>query len=103
MPTCHWQRLARFTVITSYSIHYTKLYDLLLDSQPHFGEAIASFVSECERDRPYTRITRPGDLHIGLRREASSEEKQLLADLAEDFKKGGLFTVKLVDDSYNFV
>lgn len=73
-------------------------YDLLLDSQPHFGEAIASFVSECERDRPYTRITRPGDLHIGLRREASSEEKQLLADLAEDFKKGGLFTVKLVDD-----
>lgn len=28
-------------------------------------EGIASFVSECDQDRPNTRITRDGDLHIG--------------------------------------
>lgn len=73
-------------------------FDILLDSQPHYGEAISSFVSECERNRPYTRITRPGDLYIGPRRPASDAEKQVLANLADALKEGGLFTVQLVDD-----
>ncbi len=30
-------------------------------------EGIASFVSECERDTPHTRITRKGELHVGGR------------------------------------
>jgi len=33
----------------------------------HRWEGIASFVSECVPDRPHTRITRPGALHIGQR------------------------------------
>jgi 2-dehydropantoate 2-reductase len=34
-------------------------------------EGIASFVSECEPDRPYARITRRGRLHFGFRPESS--------------------------------
>jgi 2-dehydropantoate 2-reductase len=33
-------------------------------------EGIASFVSECEPDRPYARITRRGRLHFGFRPES---------------------------------
>ena len=42
-------------------------FDPLLDAFGHDWEGIASFVSECEPDRPHTRITRPGRLHIGGR------------------------------------
>src|SRR5579883_609472 len=42
-------------------------FDPLLPSAGHDLEGIASFVSECEPDRPRTRITRPGRLHLGRR------------------------------------
>ncbi len=42
-------------------------FDPLLDAHGHEFEGIASFVSECDVDRPRTRITRPGELHIGPR------------------------------------
>ncbi len=42
-------------------------YDPLLAPFGHAREGIASFVSECEPDRPRTRITRPGALHLGWR------------------------------------
>jgi 2-dehydropantoate 2-reductase len=42
-------------------------FDPLVAAHGHEFEGIASFVSECEADRPRTRITRPGDLHIGRR------------------------------------
>lgn len=42
-------------------------FDPRLAAQGHRFEGIASFVSECAPNRPYTRITRPGDLHIGTR------------------------------------
>ena len=50
-------------------------YDTLLNSRDYSGEGIASFVSECECDRPLTRITRPGSLHIGARRTTTAEER----------------------------
>ncbi|VTS06232.1 ketopantoate reductase family protein [Tuwongella immobilis] len=43
-------------------------FDPILDAQPHAYEGIASFVSECDPDRLVTRITRPGELHLGPRR-----------------------------------
>lgn len=72
-------------------------YDPLLDSHEHAGEAIASFVSECERDSPRTRITRAGELHIGTRRHSTAEDRAMLAELAADCQRGGLDVV-LVDD-----
>jgi len=73
-------------------------YDTLLDSHDFAGEGIASFVSECERERPITRITRPGSLHIGARRPATAEERGELGSLAGALKQGGLFEVELVED-----
>ena len=35
------------------------------DAFGHAFEGIASFVSECAPDRPHTRITRQGELHLG--------------------------------------
>lgn len=40
-------------------------------------EGIASFVSECEPSRPVTRITRPGDLHLGRSRPGTGGEEAL--------------------------
>jgi len=73
-------------------------YDTLLDSGDYAGEGIASFVSECVRDRPMARITRRGSLHIGARRPVTAEERDELAGLAAAFKKAGLFEVELVED-----
>lgn len=42
-------------------------FDPQLDAGGHPVEGIASFVSECAPDRPHTRITRKGELHIGAR------------------------------------
>src|SRR5262245_16682020 len=42
-------------------------FDVRLDEFGHAAEGIASFVSECAPDRPHTRITRRGELHIGSR------------------------------------
>lgn len=73
-------------------------YDVLLDSNSHFGEGIASFVSECERDRPITRITREGEFHLGPRRAANQDETAILKDLSSMLKDNPLFEVALVDD-----
>ncbi len=73
-------------------------YDTLLDQQPHFGEAIASYVSECERQRPFTRITRAGELHIGQRKPTTDDNKAILSDLAQSLSNNPLFEVLLVDD-----
>jgi 2-dehydropantoate 2-reductase len=73
-------------------------YDTVLDDHDFAGEGIASFVSECERERPITRITRPGSLHIGARRPATAEERGELRGLAEALRQGRLFEVELVED-----
>jgi 2-dehydropantoate 2-reductase len=73
-------------------------YDTLLDCHDFAGEGIVSFVSECARARPVTRITRPGSLHIGARRRASAEERAELAELAAAFRRAGLFKVELIED-----
>jgi 2-dehydropantoate 2-reductase len=73
-------------------------FDALLDQRNHAGEGIASFVSECDRGRPVTRITRPGCLHIGPRREANATEQAELDSLASALTNGGLFPVERVTD-----
>jgi 2-dehydropantoate 2-reductase len=73
-------------------------FDPELDKQSHPGEGIASFVSECLRDRPVTRITRPGCLHLGARRAVTSTERADLASLAAALTGAGLFPVELVED-----
>lgn len=73
-------------------------YDPMLERHAHHGEGIASFVSECERDRPHTRITRAGKLHLGARGDAPQTERTLFATLAQALARGGLFEVELVDD-----
>jgi 2-dehydropantoate 2-reductase len=73
-------------------------FDPKLDQLRHPGEGIASFVSECLRDRPVTRITRPGCLHLGARRAVTAAERADLAALAAALATAGLFHVELVDD-----
>lgn len=73
-------------------------YDPVLESVDHAGEGIASFVSECERERAITRITRPGQLHIGPRRRASGAEYEALTELGAVLGAGGLFEVEVVRD-----
>jgi len=73
-------------------------FDPELDRRHHAGEGIASFVSECERDRPVTRITRPGSLHMGGRRSLTAEERNELESLAAALAKANLFPVEFVED-----
>ncbi|SEF83466.1 ketopantoate reductase family protein [Nitrosomonas ureae] len=73
-------------------------FDPDLDRRSHACEGIASFVSECQRDRPITRITRPGSLHIGARRSISSDEHVEIMSLALALGKARLFPVELVKD-----
>jgi 2-dehydropantoate 2-reductase len=73
-------------------------YDPLLEQHAHHGEGIASFVSECAPDRPHTRITRAGALHLGARGSASPAERALFARLAAALTQAGLFEVATVDD-----
>lgn len=77
-------------------------FDPLLDAHGHEFEGIASFVSECEPDRPHTRITRSGALHLGPRRSANIAHPQVLDELTEALRRGGLFEVHRVDDVYPF-
>ena len=75
-------------------------FDSSLDVLGHEWEGIASFVSECEPDRPHTRITRPGKLHIGPRmfsRDAESAERSApLRGLRVAAKRERLFPMMLV-------
>lgn len=73
-------------------------FDPELDGRSHAGEGIASFVSECELDRPVTRITRAGSLHLGPRRAMTGEERADLMELAEGLGAGELFRVEWVED-----
>src|SRR5437879_44370 len=45
-------------------------FDPQLAAHGHQWEGIASFVSECDPNRPHTRITRKGELHLGARRQS---------------------------------
>ncbi|CAE6512331.1 Ketopantoate reductase ApbA/PanE domain protein [Nitrosomonas nitrosa] len=73
-------------------------FDPELEQRDHACEGIASFVSECERDRPVTRITRPGSLHIGARRSITADERAEMMLLAIALGKTQLFPVELVAD-----
>lgn len=69
-----------------------------LEQRNHACEGIVSFVSECLRDRPVTRITRPGCLHIGARRPITAGELDEMTSLAMVLGKAKLFSVKFVTD-----
>ncbi|MCB1950044.1 2-dehydropantoate 2-reductase N-terminal domain-containing protein [Nitrosomonas sp.] len=73
-------------------------FDPELELRDHGCEGIASFVSECQRDCPVTRITRPGSLHIGSRRSLTDDECSNLASLAAALGAAKLFTVECVED-----
>lgn len=74
-------------------------FDPELEQHDHAGECIASFVSECRRDRPVTRISRPGSLYIGQRRAIiTPDEHNNLQSLAAALDEAGLFTVEIVKD-----
>ena len=76
-------------------------FDPQLHAFGHEGEGIASFVSECEKGRPHTRITRKGELHIG-KRQASGGRKPPVLDLTgcllHSLAKTKLFRVVEVPD-----
>jgi 2-dehydropantoate 2-reductase len=73
-------------------------FDRLLEAQAHAGEGIVSFVSECRRDKPVTRITRAGEFHLGPRRVVNESEHNLLTALGNALASAKLFPVHVVDD-----
>lgn len=73
-------------------------FDPGLERRNHACEGIASFVSECQRDHPVTRITRPGSLHIGARRAITAAEQSEVMSLAIALEKAKLFPVESVSD-----
>jgi 2-dehydropantoate 2-reductase len=62
-------------------------------------EGIASFVTECIPGRTHTRITRPGDLHIGF---STSAQQRKVPEKVEDFisvlGQHGRFSVQRVPE-----
>jgi 2-dehydropantoate 2-reductase len=72
-------------------------FDPALVARRHPIEGIASFVSECLPGRPHTRITRPGDLHLGAAALPSPDTARLVAELAASLKHGP-FRVRVVAD-----
>jgi 2-dehydropantoate 2-reductase len=69
-------------------------FDTQLTAHGHDLEGIASFVSECAADRPHTRITRAGELHIGPRRAVSGGRPEgFRKPLREGAEPRGLFRV----------
>ena len=72
-------------------------FDPVLDASDHPCEGIASFVSQCERDRPATRVTRPGALYLGGRRRLDNDERGVLEGLADGLRRGGCKPVQVVD------
>lgn len=60
-------------------------------------EGIASFVSECPRDRLHPRVTRAGALHLGVHGTSTPALQRLADDLAGRLRQG-LFRVELVED-----
>jgi 2-dehydropantoate 2-reductase len=70
-------------------------FDPRLQNSGHEFEGIASFVSECEPDRPRTRITRPGQLHLGPR-SGHLPRDQSFDSLGPTFREARLFQVDVV-------
>ena len=72
-------------------------FDPALSASSHPCEGIASFVSQCEPNRPSTRITRAGELYLGGRRPLTAEERKILESLAAGLLHGGWKQVRVVD------
>ncbi len=72
-------------------------FDPALSASSHPCEGIASFVSQCEPNRPSTRITRTGELYLGGRRLLAAEERKILEGLAAGLLQGGWKQVRVVD------
>jgi 2-dehydropantoate 2-reductase len=70
------------------------------DLQPEI-EGIASFVSECRHDRPETRVTRGGALHLGGRGSAGVAIMGRLHEIAR-LLRGAPFKVRVVEDILPF-
>jgi 2-dehydropantoate 2-reductase len=64
-------------------------------------EGIASFVSECDADRPHTQITRRGLLHLGCRGGGGPVARERLHRVA-GLLRGAPFKVRLVKDILPF-
>jgi 2-dehydropantoate 2-reductase len=72
-------------------------FDEVLHESSHPFEGIASFVSQCEANRPSTRITRTGELLLGGRRRLAASEREVLEGLAAGLRRGGWKQVTTVD------
>ena len=77
-------------------------FDAQLELLHHPTEAIASFVSECDADRPATRITRAGSLHIGARHDMNAAQQERIDTLANALAQGKLFPVENVPNILPF-
>ena len=77
-------------------------FDAQLELLHHPAEAIASFVSECDADRPATRITRAGSLHIGARHDMNAAQQERTYTLANALAHGKLFPVENVPNILPF-
>jgi 2-dehydropantoate 2-reductase len=82
-------------------------FDATLTSRGEYPEGIASFVSECLPDRPHTRITRRGRLHLGVHFAAGEQapaskngsgSSQTSSTLAARLRSAGCFRVEVVGD-----
>ena len=73
-------------------------YDPELEARHHPCEAIASFVSHCPAGRAVARITRPGALHLGARRDSCAEQRERMGMLGSAIAASGLFPVHVVHD-----
>jgi 2-dehydropantoate 2-reductase len=77
-------------------------FDVELDARDEPVEAIASFVSECHPERPETRLTRFGSLHVGARgadRHCVGTDLQVLA---ATLHSQGLFKLRIVENVLPF-
>src|SRR5262245_41845474 len=72
-------------------------FDPDLAAWPPHAEGVAAFVSECAPDRPHTRLTRRGRLHLGPAGPAALHQMGLAGDLA-GLLAGAPFRVALVED-----
>jgi 2-dehydropantoate 2-reductase len=83
-------------------------FDHCFDSRGVFAEGIASFISECAPRRTHTRITRRGDLHLGVRRKVgtspngSTDTGEVVAALASALGHPDLFKIEIVADTLPF-
>lgn len=70
-------------------------FDTQLDAFDHQAEGISSFVSECAQDKPHTRMTRKGALHLGGR---NGHANEWISQLAKPLRQAGLFRVIEIKD-----